>query len=217
MSGREDTETKSAWPRAKKLKVALIAATVVLGGTALWFRMTYPHGVSHCCATELGANLKRYAADHDGWLPKGAISPEASFSQLHTNYESNLQRLRGKIVPLATAEAAWNRYGWLEAESCGWHYIEGLATTNDPSIAIAWDKSWGLGHNGQRIRKFGREVIYLDGSTAAKLLKDWPQFAIDQREKLARVMASRSSGAPPIRWSDEETLGTNWSPAPKPK
>lgn len=207
-------EQPQPWSRQKKLKVALIVAACVIGGTAIWFRMSYPYGPSHCNAPELRTNLIRFATAHTGWFPQGARSPEGSFSLLHTNYEPNLQRLRGKIVPLATAEAAWQRQGQLDAESCGWHYVEGLST-NDPSIAIAWDKSWGLGYNGQRIRKFGREVIYADGSTVAKLIKDWPQFAADQQEKIAKVIAERGTNGPPIRWSDEETLGTNWFPQPK--
>jgi hypothetical protein len=93
--------------------------------------------------------------------------------------------------------------------------VEGLAATNDPTIAIIWDKSWGLGHNGQRIRKFGREVIYVNGSTAAKLTQDWPKFAMEQRAKLAKLIAERGTNGPPIRWSDEESLGTNWFPRPK--
>jgi hypothetical protein len=93
--------------------------------------------------------------------------------------------------------------------------VEGLAATNDPAIAIAWDKSWGLGHNGQRIRKFGREVIFADGSTLPKLIKDWPQFATEQLEKIAGAIAERGTNGPLIRWSDEETLGTNWFPKPK--
>jgi hypothetical protein len=132
---------------------------------------------------------------------------------LHTNYEPTLDRLRGKNTPLAITRAAWERHGELDARSCGWHYVEGLSATNDASVAVAWDKSWGLGHQGQRIRKFGREVIYADGRLVSKLVTDWPAFATDQREKLARLMASRSTNDPAIRWSDEETLGTNVFPA----
>jgi hypothetical protein len=121
------------------------------------------------------------------------------------------------MVPLVTAEKAWQQLGQLDPTSCGWHYVEGLSATNDPGIAIAWDKSWGLGHNGQRIRKFGREVIFLDGSTKPKLLPEWPEFAAEQRKKLADVIATRPEGSPPIRWSDEETLGTNWFPVPRQK
>ena len=127
-----DSDTKPPWSRRKKLKVALIVAACVIGGTLIWFRMSYPYGPSHCCASELGTNLIRFTTDHGGWFPQGARSPEGSFSLLHTNYEPNLQRLRGKMVSLATAEAAWQRQGQLDADSCGWHYVEGLSATNDP-------------------------------------------------------------------------------------
>ena len=53
------------------------------------------------------------------------------------------------------------------------------------------------------------EIIHLDGSHAYIYKTDWPQFVLDQKKKLAIVMASRLPDAPPIRWSDEVTLGPN--------
>jgi hypothetical protein len=40
---------------------------------------------------------------------------------------------------------------------------------------------------------------------------------MEQREMLAKLIVSRPTNSPPIRWSDEESLGTNWFPAPKQK
>ena len=93
--------------------------------------------------------------------------------------------------------------------------MEGLRSDDDREIAIAWDKVFGLGHNGQRIRGLAHEVILVDRSTKGISVKEWPKFAMEQREKLAKVIASRTNGAPPVRWSDEDTLGTNWFPLPK--
>lgn len=216
MNGVEVNEPKP-WPLRKKLKVALMVFTCIIGGTFVWFKMTYPYGASHCCSAGIGLSLRQYAMEHEGWLPHGLSTPEASFSLLETNGPPMLEWLRGKNIPLTVAKLAWERDGHLGPESCGWHYIEGLRDDDDPTIAVVWDKAWGLGHNGQRIRGFARAIVLLDGSHSGKMLKDWPQFATEQREKIAKVIASRPSGNPPIRWSDEETLGTNWFSAPKQK
>jgi hypothetical protein len=204
------SETKPSWALQKKLKIALLIAFLVIGGTWVWFQMTYPYGVSHCCSKAIALALRQYAEEHQGSFPNGKSSPEASLSLLYTNYEPSLYTLRGKNIPLKLAQAAWDEDLELGPQSCGWHYVEGLLVDDDSEIAIAWDKAWGLGHNGQRIRGFAHEVILIDGSSKGIALKEWPKFAMEQREKLAKLIASRTNGAPPIRWSDEDTLGTNW-------
>ena len=186
---------------------------VVLLCTAIWFKTTYPFGVSHCCWKTLQSALRAYADAHDGWFPHGGTSPEASFSMLCSNEPALLSSVHGKTISEETAQKEWAANGRLDSETCGWHYVEGLNTNDAGDIAVLWDKSWGLGHNGQRIRGFGREVVFVNGSGRSLLLKDWPQFARDQKEKISKVISARTKGAPPIRWSDEETLGTNRFPS----
>ena len=215
MSEAEASAEPPPWSRRKKLKVAGLIAVTVIGCTLIWFRMSYPYGVSHCCSAGIGLGLRQYALDHKSWYPNGMESPEASFSKLYPEYENSLRAVRGKNIPLEAATAAWKRDGHLGPDSCGWHYVEGLNENDDPSIAVVWDKAWGLGHNGQRIRGFGREIILTDGSNRGILVRDWPKFAFEQRAKLAKLIAARGTNGPPIRWSDEESLGTNWFPVPK--
>jgi hypothetical protein len=99
--------------------------------------------------------------------------------------------------------------GGLDPASCGWHYVEGLRDDDDPELAVAWDKVEGLDHNGQRRPGLAHEVVFVDGSVRLVTVRDWPNFAAEQRERLARTKATRSAGAPRIRWSDEATLGPN--------
>jgi len=181
----------------------------------IWFRITYPFGTSHCCSDVLSSSLVGYATNHGGWFPYGRSTLEASLSLLCDADTNLLDIVRGKNIPLKMARESWSRQRSLDPESCGWHYVEGLQTNDDPQIALAWDKVFGLGHNGQRIRGLAHEVILVDGSRKGIAMKEWPKFAQEQREKLAKVIASRPTNSPPIRWSDEETLGTNWFPVPK--
>lgn len=53
------------------------------------------------------------------------------------------------------------------------------------------------------------EAMFLDGCTSFITKSEWPQFVKEQKEKLERAIASQGTNDPPIRWSDEATLGPN--------
>jgi len=210
-----DSESISTAPRKRQWWfVPAIIGTVILS-TVIWFKMSYPYGPLHCCTKILGQLLTEFAAQHDGWFPAGQNSPEASLSLLCSNSVTLVPTVRGKTVAEPVARAALLQDGVLSPESCGWNYVEGLSTNDSSQLAIAWDKSWGVGHDGRRIRGFGREVVYTDGSDGVILFENWPKFAMEQRDKLTKLIAARETNGPPIRWSDEESLGTNWFPRPK--
>jgi hypothetical protein len=128
--------------------------------------------------------LRIYALDHHGQFPAGGGTPEGSLSLLFSNYV-DAYTLRAKTVPLKVTEAALRETGKLGPDSCGWHYVEGLTDTDDPQIAILWDKI-GLGHNGERIKGGGHEVGYLDGSHRVINASNWPAFMEEQKQLLAQ-------------------------------
>jgi hypothetical protein len=74
--------------------------------------------------------------------------------------------------------------GKLGPTTCGWHYVEGLNTKDDPRLAILWDKN-RLGHNGESPPRFGTAVIFADGSIRPILEEDWDAFLKGQQELLA--------------------------------
>jgi hypothetical protein len=113
------------------IKSALVCAFVVsgiIGFSVLkfwvlpaWHRHNYPYGSSHCCIKDFMA-LTSYAEDHNGVLPNGGATPEASLSMLyHYEHGISAETLRGKTVPLAVTEAALQNGGLLGPKSCGWH------------------------------------------------------------------------------------------------
>ncbi|MSU58505.1 MAG: hypothetical protein EXS35_10060 [Pedosphaera sp.] len=201
--------------RRSKLRIAVIIIAVVVVSTWLWLRMTYPYGSHRVCAESVSSALTNFATLHDGWFPHGGASPEASLSLLGRD-DTNAQRhLCGKQLPLSVTQTAWATDGHLGPESCGWNYVEGLRRGDDQTIAVVWDKVFGIDHFGQRRRGLAHEVIFLAGNNWAVSMEEWPKFAMEQREKIAKVIATRPTNSPPIRWSDEVTLGTNWFPAAK--
>jgi hypothetical protein len=156
-----------------------------------------------------------YARDHDGWLPHGEKTPEASLASFaKDDISSALWLLGGKSVSSEVVRAALTNAGAFGPDTCGWHYVEGLREEDDPKIVVAWDKTVGLDHHGMRKTGMAHEVVFLDGSVQYISQARWMRLVAEQKEILVKVIASRQSNSPPIRWSDEATLGPNRLTAP---
>src|SRR5271154_2748474 len=122
----------------------------LVGGVIIvYWHDEFPYGWSHCCDLCLAGCLEDYARDHDGRFPAGERTPEASLSLLYPKYAA-AELLRGKTVPVEVVQAILDRGERLGPASCGWHYVEGLTVSDNPKLALFWDKA-GLGHNGQRL------------------------------------------------------------------
>jgi len=211
MSTTNQSDVVSAKPHSR-WRIALISiAVVICVGAFAWWKVwpKYPYGVSHSCSKALGLELRLYANDHDGWYPYGMKTPEASLSLLCTNNSSVQGILRGKHLPQEVVDRALANNGLLGPASCGWHYIEGLREEDDPQLAVLWDRIIGLDHNGRLKSGLQHEVITVDGSMQYISKQNWPAFVQQQKRLLAETAANRTTNSPPIRWSDEETLGPN--------
>jgi len=145
---------------------------------------SYPYGWSHCCLKGLGLALLQYAEKHDGHFPAGAGSPEASLSLLYReDYGVGAELLRGKTVPVEKVRSILERGELLGPDTCGWHYVEGLTMSDDPELALVWDKV-GLGHNGQDLHG-GHSVWFLHGPEEVIPASEWPGFLKRQEELMA--------------------------------
>jgi hypothetical protein len=167
------------------------AALVSLGGCYGLYRYQCPYGASHCCDLLLYGALEEYAATHGGAFPAGESSPEASLSLLYTGdkWGTTSDLLRGKTVPEPVARRILSHGGLLGPDSCGWHYVEGMRSDDDPRLALFWDKI-GLGHNGQRLRQGGHFVMLLDGERKYVPAGEWDVFLAEQ----SKLQAARTSG-----------------------
>ena len=106
-----------------------------------------------------------------------------------------LNILRGMIVPESRVLEVLNRGGQLGPDTCGWHYVEGLSEGADPGIAILWCKEV-LGHNGQRSRDGGRQVLFVDGAPKWIPGKDWTSFLKEQEQLLANRSPREKASIP---------------------
>lgn len=172
------------------VKRTMIAVAVLVGGSlalALYVYsqlLSYPYGRSHCCLKALGLSLLQYAEKHNGHFPAGAGSPEASLSLLfREGYDVDAEVLRGKTVPVEKVRSILERGELLGPNTCGWHYVEGLTMSDDPGLALVWDKV-GLGHNGED-RGGGHSVWFLHGPEEVIPASKWPDFLKRQEELMA--------------------------------
>lgn len=165
--------------------LAVISALLVtVFFTFQWFRPHYPYGWSHACDKVLMLALARYSQDHDGAYPTGDETPEACLGQLYPKYAA-AEVLCGKTVPAEITQQHLAAGNLLTPETCGWHYIPGQKATDDPQLALFWDKA-RLGHNGEQHADGSTAVFSVDGTIRYVAAKDWDQFR-EQQDQLRRA------------------------------
>jgi hypothetical protein len=183
----------------RRKKPLIIAGIVLMLGMGVWslYRWTFPYGPSHSCDICLKFALDAYADEHGGLYPAGQASPEASLSLLYPKYTDDPEVLRGKTVPFETVRDILTSGKLLDADSCGWHYVEGLTKSDDGELAIFWDKV-GLGHHGQRLWEGGHSVVFVDGMSRVVSAEEWPQFLEQQAKLLALRDEKAIKGLPAL-------------------
>jgi hypothetical protein len=180
-----------SWRRPKVVLLTVIAVVAVFVASGRLHRhCRYPYGWSHSCIKGLGLALHNYADANHGMFPRGGKTPEASLSLLAKQGLSfaddprdTVEILRGKTAPVASVRERLQTGQLLDPVTCGWHYVEGLRQSDNPEIAIAWDKI-GLGHNGERSQG-AHEVLFVDGSRRMVSVTEWPDFLANQKRFLA--------------------------------
>jgi len=210
----EGEPVPAARPRKSRLKGFLLGTLAVLAFlvsyTLVWSHLNFPYGATHACSKVVSADLQIFAEENGHWYPHGESTPEASLGLLYTNdIQGSSYMLAGKTLSKKVVQAKLKQYGKISPETCDWHYVEGLRDDDDPQIILVWDKAVGLSHNGQREDGLMHEVIYVGGFSSFINKEHWPLLMAEEKKKLAELAASRQSNAPPIRWSDEESLGPN--------
>jgi hypothetical protein len=173
--------------------LAAIAALVVT--SASYLKRNYPFGWSHCCILAMSTSLDLYADANGGRYPAGESSPEASLSLLCRSNGMDAFTLRGMTVRENTARRILEGGGLLGPDSCGWQYVDDLTRADDPRIALLYCKQ-ALGHNGQRTKDGGRQVVFVGGDVQWVSGYKWPAFLQEQKELLLARSERARTGAP---------------------
>lgn len=196
-------ERRLEMSKGRTLVIAVLGILVAMAaGGMFYYKWKFPYGYSHCCSVAMANALCMYAIDHAGRYPDGESSPEASLSLLHrSRYIPDPEILRGMIVPEAPVRRILESGGLLCPDTCGWHYVPGLSASDDGGIAILWCKV-PLGHDGQRTKDGGREVVFVNSRIDWVPGEKWPAFLEEQKRLLGNVIRGRrnpkSGAATPV-------------------
>jgi hypothetical protein len=173
--------------------LAIIAVFLIRGGA--YYKSKFPYGHSHCCIIGVEGALEQYAMENAGRYPTGESSPEASLSLLCRSNLLDAYTIRGMIIPENTVRTILDNGGLLGPDSCGWHYTDGLTRADDTRIALLYCKQ-PLGHNGDKTKHGGRQVVFVGGNIEWISGNKWPAFLTEQKELLSKRTDRAKTGAP---------------------
>ena len=161
----------------------IVAVLVIAGG--VYYISKFPYGQSHCCIIGVMGALEQFASENGGRYPTGESSPEASLSLLCRSNYLDAYTIRGMIVPEETTRRILDSGGLLGPDSCGWHYTDGLTRADDTRIALLYCKQ-PLGHNGDKTKDGGRQVVFVGGNIEWISGKTWSAFLEEQKKLLSQ-------------------------------
>jgi len=195
--------------RKRAVLLLSVFGIVVVLATSAWayYRWKFPYGHSHCCILGVMFALESYAKEHGGRYPSDEPSPEASLSLLYRSGALDPYTLRGMTIPEETTRSILQGGGLLSPESCGWHYVDGLTQADDRGLALLWCKE-PLGHDGNRTRDGGRQVVFVGGDVQWISGARWTAFLEDQKRLLLERSPRALVGAPLVTGSIELPDGT---------
>ncbi|MCL4181736.1 MAG: hypothetical protein KJ072_28875 [Verrucomicrobia bacterium] len=175
------------------LKHKCLTAVVVAGVVCLVAvigllveRWRYPYGRRAACLPMMTMGLTRYAAEHDGWLPKGGITPLASLQQLYPRYVEYAGHFAGLTGDIDLTRDVLVRGGTLTSNLSSWCYIPGFHEDEDPPVAVLWDRVDGLRWNAMRAARGSQAVGFSDGSQRQVSAEEWPVVLKSSLEARAR-------------------------------
>jgi hypothetical protein len=181
--------------RHSAINVVLIIVVVLAISGRSYYKWEYPYGSSHCCIILMMSGLEQYAMDHGWHYPTGGSSPEASLSLLCKSTFIDPYTIRGMTVSEGAVRRILDSGALLGPDTCGWQYVDGLTRADDPGLAILYCKH-ALGHNGQRTKDGGRQVVFVGGEIKWISGEKWPAFLEEQKGLLSKRDKRAKAGAP---------------------
>lgn len=152
------------------------------------------HAHEHCIK-QAGIAFKMYSEDNNGNLPYHTNGFGNALLLLvkgeylgDTNGDSSIRPITGPGDDGSLFREALQTGAPIPEQKCSRIYIQGLFQTNNPSLAILWDKKSAPGGDHFH-RPWGpllREVCLLDGSMQVIPEKSWPAFVSNQVEMLVQ-------------------------------
>lgn len=130
------------------------------------------------CIKQVGLALKVYANDHNDVFPShpAGYGDALLLLSVTENYIGAIPLLSGPCYDWKAFEEAARTKGHVPESECGRVYVQGLNQSNNPSLALIWDKQPTAGgdhcHGWAKLTApLLREVSLLDGSMERVLEK----------------------------------------------
>ncbi len=151
------------------------------------------HAHEHCIK-QAGLAFRTYALDNNGDFPYDTngfgnallLLVKGGYLGDDTNGQYSIGPITGPGDDGRVFRGALKTGAPIAEQKCSRIYIQGLSETNNPNIAILWDKKSSPGGNHFH-RPWGpllREVCLLDGSMQVVPEKNWAAFSGNQVELL---------------------------------
>ena len=175
-------------PRRLLRILPYVAAAVV---AVVAFVFTHPlvfnesfAGHAHCIALA-GLSFETYAQEHAGRYPFSTNGYGDALLELEEATNAYWACYTGPGYTSLIFETAAKTGGHVPEEACGRVYIQGLAKSDNPEIAIFFDKLATPGgdhcHLFRRVwTPLAREIVTIGGGHNLIWKSDWPQFATNQ-------------------------------------
>jgi len=179
-------------PRSRLLKLA--AMTMVAVGLGVWYVKSHPLVFNESlwehahCMPQAGGAFRTYAVDNGGRFPYHT-NGYGDALLLMTNEMGNFWGpLTGPGYDAEVFAQAARTGHHISERACGRVYVQGLSETNNPDIAILFDKVAAPPDHCHFPRRlwwgFVREVCFVDGSWRMVPVAEWSGFARRQVELL---------------------------------
>ena len=187
--------------RRRKLVIAVLVLTPVCVlfavGYVRWHPLVFNESLwEHAhCMPQATLSLLTYASDNGGRFPSNT-NGYGDALLLATNYIAGAWGSftgPGYDAKVFAEAARTGRH--IPEKACGRVYVQGLSQTNDPRIAMLFDKVAAPPDHCQFPRRlwagFFREVGFVDGSWRPVSVGQWPSFAKEQIDLLVQAGFSR--------------------------
>jgi hypothetical protein len=175
--------------KLKHLVISILFAGVLCLSVFAVYRWGYPYGRRTAFLPCMVHTLILYARDNGETFPDGKDSFEALL-KLHPRYlEGATELLAGLSGDRAGVIRKVRSGAPLGSNDCSWVYHPGFLLSDDPRIAIVWERHEGIRFNGGRCP--GHAVGFIDGSHLQVPPDAWREFISDQEARRSAALALR--------------------------
>ena len=176
--------------------------TMVVVAIGVWYVRSHPLvfnesllGHAHCMPQAYGT-LMTYASTHAGRFPYHTNGYGDALLLMANEMGPSWGPLTGPGYDSKVFNKALRNGGHIPEQACGRVYVQGLSETNNPEIAVFFDKVAAPPdhcHFPTRLwQEFAREVCFLDGSWRPVPAAEWSDFVHRQVELLVAEGFSRA-------------------------